>query len=117
MVHRVVLWLSDMLGRRLAAALTSNLVSELEVLLLGCPYAAFCCRRGVCHLCHLGSRLQPCRVLCRRRSCAWGVFSFCQTLCPRCGSRSRALSVLSGSLIRSAWNLLRLPNYWLALAA
>src|SRR3954470_17150752 len=95
------------------AALISSLVSGLGVLLLGCPSAAFCCRLDVCHLSHLGNRLRPYRVLCHRRSYAWGTFFFCRTLCPRCNSRSRALGMLSCSLIRSVWSLLHRPTCWL----
>src|SRR4051812_42512643 len=103
-----------MLGRLLVAALISSLISGLGVLLLGCPFAAFCCRLDIYHLCRLGNQPQPFRVLCRRRSDAWGVFSFCQILCPRCDSRSHTLSVPSGSLIRSVWILLCRPSCWLA---
>src|SRR4051812_41653565 len=102
-----------MLTRHLAAALIANLASELGGLILGCPCAAFYCPRDVCRLYHLGSRPRPCRVLCRPRSCVWGVFSFCRILCLRCGSCSRTLSVLFGPLIHSARSLLHLPSCWL----
>src|ERR1041385_2800804 len=105
-----------MLGCHLVAALFSSPVFEFGVLLLGCPCAVFSCHRGVCLLCHLGSRPRPCRVLCRHRSCASGVFFFCRILCRWCVSRSRVLSALSGSPIRSVRILLHLPSCWLARA-
>src|SRR3954463_3278268 len=106
-----------MLGRRLVAALSFSLVSRLVVLLLGCPFALFCCHLDVCYLCRLGNRLRPCWVSCRRRSYTWGPFSFCRILYPRCGSRSRALSVPPVSLIRSVWSLIHQPSCWLVLTA
>src|SRR4051812_37279759 len=102
-----------MLGRHLVTALISSLVSGLGVLLLGCPFAAFCCCLDVCYLCRLENQPRPYRVLCHRRSYACGVFSFCRILCPRCDSCSHTLSVPSGSLIRSIWSLLRRPSCWL----
>src|SRR4051812_41466750 len=99
-----------------AAALISNLISELGACLQDYLCAAFCCRRGVCHLYHLGSRPRPCRVLCRRKNCAWVASFFCQLLCLRCGSHSRALSVRYGFPFRCERNPLRPPSCWIVLA-
>ena len=113
-VHRVGVSPSGVLGCHHVAVGTAIHAFGYVVIRLGYLSWVVYCRHGACPLYRQESRLQPSRLLCRRRSFIWVSFFFGQSFCRCRSSRSRDLLKWIGYLLRCARSLLRRPSYWRA---